>query len=218
MRPIALWLLTAALTAGAFAPLVAQAQEVDVTFKSRYVDTETFNDVFSNEPSLQAEASYNITDTVYISAYAYTGFIRTFADNSSEFGGEIGGSWDIAPDTTFDLAAGRYADYEGQGFAAGDWYAKAAVTYGHLSVSGSVLQGVSDTVLLRTSYELPVTSRLTLTPSVVYLTATGDFNPALQAKYRLTDTLSIGAGFVFPKNDITGKRKLYGAVGLTKTF
>lgn len=215
MRPIAFWLLSAALAAGAFVPSVSHAQEASVTLASRYIDT--FNTAIGNEPSLQVEASYSFNKHVYVSAYAYTGFTKPFADKSSEYGFEAGGQWELGK-ATVTLAAGRYADYEGQGFGAGDWYVKAGVTYKRVSASVSALKGENKTVLLNVSYELPITKRLTVTPSLVYLTAERKLNPALTASYDLTEHLSIGAKFVLPKNEDTGSRNLYAAAMLTFKF
>ncbi len=195
----------------------AMAQEFQATIATQYIDTETFNQVISDESVLQVEASYDLNKHLYVSVYAYTGFTKPFADDSSEYGFELGGKWKLAR-ATATLAAGRYSYYQGQGFGQGDWYVKAGLTYMRVSVSASVLQGASDTVLLNVSYELPVTDKFTISPSVAYFTAQAKVNPAFVASYSLTTKLSIGAKFVLPMDSDTGKRNFYGAATLSYRF
>jgi hypothetical protein len=116
------------------------------------------------------------------------------------------------------IAAGRYANYQGQGFDQGDWYVKASASYDRLSVSASVLSGVTDSALIGVSYDLPVTDRLSVKPSVLFYTTDRRLNPAVEAKYRLTDRLSLNASVVAPKDGIAGVKTLYGAVGITASF
>lgn len=221
MRPIATLLASVVLATGACAPSIAKADEFTVALESRYLDTTIFNDVYSDKPSLQFDATFDlnkIAKGAYVSAYAYTGFDKPFGDSSSEYGLELGGEWDIADSLTFNLAGGRYANYEGRGFDAGDWYGKVSVSYAQLTVSASVLNGEDDTVLFNGSYELQVGERLSITPSVAYLTAYHEFNPAIAVSYRLLDGLSLSAKAVAPKDGATGKRKAYGAVRLSYDF
>lgn len=191
--------------------------DLSVSLESRYLDTKTFNDVFSDSPSLQVEATYSITPQVYVSAYAYTGFKKPFADASSEYGFEAGYERDVGGGATVSFAAGRYANYEGQGFGSGDWYVKAGIQYGHLNASVSALSGDTDSVLLNVSYDLPVGKRLTVSPSIAAFTRDGRINPALAADCRISDHLSLGARFALP-DDGTGTRKLYAAAALTYHF
>jgi hypothetical protein len=118
MRPIS-FLLVAAFV-GAFAPLSVQAQDVNVSLASRYIDMNTFNDVFSDAPALQIDGSYDLNSHLYVSAYVYTGFSKPLVDDSSEYGFEVGGKWELSQKATLNLSTGRYADYQGQGFGAGD--------------------------------------------------------------------------------------------------
>lgn len=207
-----------ALVAAALAPSAASAQEVSVTLASRYVDTSTYDDAFSNEPMLQVEASYDVTDHAYVSAYAYTGFQKPFRDDSSEYGFEVGGEWEVGKGSSINIAAGRYADYEGQGFHAGDWYAKVQLTHGPVTVSASALTGDSDTLLLYASYELPVTDRLTAKPSVAYFTRGGRVNAGLDLSYKISDRVSVGGRFVLPQDEVTHERHFYAAAALTLSF
>ena len=212
-------LATSAMLASlSFLPSKAEAQELDVTIASRYIDTKDFNDVFSDEPVLKVEGSYDISDHIYVSGYVYTGFSKPFKDDSSEYGFELGSTWDVGDHVKTGVAVGRYANYQGRGFDQGDWYVKATASYDHLAVSASVLTGVSDTALIGVSYDLPVTNKLSVKPSVMYFTADGRLNPAVEASYRLNDRLSIGASVVIPKDAVTGSRKFYGAVSLTASF
>jgi hypothetical protein len=213
MRPIS-FLLVAAFV-GAFAPLSVQAQDVNVSLASRYIDMNTFNDVFSDAPALQIDGSYDLNSHLYVSAYVYTGFSKPLVDDSSEYGFEVGGKWELSQKATLNLSTGRYADYQGQGFGAGDWYAKAGMTYGRASVSVSVLHGVTNTLLINSSYELPVTNRLTVTPSIAYFTAQNKLNPGFSVNYQFTEKLSVGGKFVFPKNDDTGERRFFAAATLS---
>ena len=205
------------LVAGAL-PETALAQEVTVMFASRYLDTSTYNEVFSNEPVLQVEGQASVTDHLYVSAYVYSGFTKPFADKSSEYGFELGGNWDIAERTEVNIAVGRYANYEGRGWHEGDWYGKVGLTHGQATVSASVLSGVTDSVLIRAEYELLRRDRLTVRPSVAYLTDENTFNPALEVNYRLRDKLSFGARAVMPTSKATSSRKLYVALTLTGSF
>ncbi len=215
MRPI-LFLLPA-VVAGALVPSAAIPQTVNVSLTSRYVDN-TFNDALSKKPSLQTDISYDLSKHVYVSAYAYTGFEKPFADDSSEYGFEVGGKWSLSKKATVTLATGRYANYQGKGFDVGDWYAKAGLTYGRANVSASVLRGVTNTVLINSSYRLPITKRLTVTPSIAYFTAQKKLNPGVAVDYRISKRVSIGGKFVLPQDDITRRRTPYGAATLTYAF
>lgn len=199
-------------------PSVAQAQEVEVTVASRYIDTKDFNDVFSDESVVKVDASYDLSKHIYVSGYMYSGFSRPFKDDSSEYGFEVGGTWNVSDHIKAGVAAGRYANYQGQGFDQGDWYVKATASYNHLAVSASVLSGVSDTALIGVSYDLPITDRLSVKSSVLFYTADRRLNPAVEAKYRLTDRLSLIASVLAPKNSLTGIRMLYAAVGITASI
>lgn len=191
--------------------------DLSVSLESRYLDTRTFNDVFSDSPSLQIEATYSITPQVYVSAYGYTGFKKPFADASSEYGFEAGYERDVGNGTTVSFAAGRYADYEGQGFHSGDWYAKVGIQHGPLTASVSALSGDSNTVLVNVSYDLPIGKRLTVSPSIAAFTSDGRINPGLAVDYRISDHVSLGGRFVLPDNG-TGTRKFYAAAALTYHF
>ena len=208
---------SALLTGFGFLPATAEAQELSANLASRYIDTDTFNDVFSDEAVLKLEGSYDLSKHLYVSGYVYTGFSKPFKDNSSEYAFEVGGTWDLSDHIKAGIAAGRYANYQGRGFDQGDWYVKATASYERLSVSASVLRGVSDTALLGVSYNVPVTDKLSVKPSVVFYTADGRLNPAVDATYRLNDRLSVNAVVVIPQNS-TGGRTAYGAIGLIASF
>ena len=198
-----------AFVAMAVLPSVAQAQELEVTVASRYIDTEDFNDVFSDEPVVKLDVSYDLSKHIYVSGYMYSGFSRPFKDDSSEYGFEVGSTWDVNDHIKTGVASGRYGNYQGHGFDQGDWYVKATASYDHLAVSASFLSGVSDTALIGVSYDLPVTDRLNVKSSVLFYTTDRRLNPAVEAKYRLTDRLSLNASVVAPKDSITGVRTLY---------
>lgn len=218
MRPFPLRFAPFLGLAALAVPAAAGAHDLSVTLASRYVDTSTFNDVFSSSPMLQAEGTLDLGKGAYASAYAYTGFRKPFRDQSSEYGVEVGKEVQISSKATLTLAAGRYADYEGRGFHAGDWYGKAEVAYGNLTASASVLRGETDSVLLRASYDVSVTEKFSLRPSVAVFTSDGRINPGLDVSYRISDRFSIGGRFVLPKNSDGHGRRPYAAIALTHNF
>lgn len=196
----------------------AQANEFNIGLASRYLETETFNDVFSDTPSLQVDGTLDLSANVYVSAYAYTGFERPFRDASSEYGFEAGYQHEIGGSTTITFAAGRYSNYGGRGFGAGDWYGKVEIEHGRLTASASVLSGETDSVLLHVAYELPVGDHLTVTPSVAFFTSDQRINPGLDATYRLSERVSVSFRCILPQDEVTGNRHFYAALALTVSF
>ena len=191
---------------------------VSLSLETRYLDTLYFNEAVSDEPALQASASYDLTEHVYVSAYAYTGFTKAFRDDSSEYGFELGVQKEVAKDTTLTVATGRYANYWGQGFDAGDTYVRASVQHGPATASVSVLKGMSNTALLNFSYDITVAEKVTLTPSIAYISREERTNFGLTARYWATDHLSVGVKVVLPEDYRTGSRKVYAAAMMSYRF
>lgn len=194
----------------------ANAQEVTVEIGSSYIDTGTFNDRFSDEPIVRLTGLAMVTEEIYVEGYVYSGFTDPFNDDSSEYGLEVGGEWEVAESTILNIAGGRWANYYGEGFSAGDWFVAARVTHGNFTIAATALSGDTDMVILHAQHELPVAERLTIVPSVAYYTADGTFNPGLSASYSLRDDVAVNLGVVYPETD--EGRKLYAAVSITFTF
>lgn len=185
--------------ASAFAPSLAQASEGTVTAATGYLDTDSFGERFSDEPVMKLDAELDIAPNVSLVGYFYTGLENIGNDEGSEYGAELAVKIPAGPNTEVRLSVGRFANYQGGGFNAGDTYAKAAVIHGPVTASLNVLRGVSDTVLFRLSYSLPAGRKLALQPSLVYSTADNRLSVALSADYQVTDRFSVGGQLVTAK-------------------
>ncbi len=183
---------------------------------SSYIAVDTFNDRFSDEPVAQFSLIVDLGQGFYAEPYVYTGFRRPFGDEGSEYGGEAGWEGDVAPGWTLNVAAGRWANYGGEGFGAGDWFGRAGVSRGDLRVSTSYLVGASDTLLLNAEYELRPTEALTVTPKIAYVAADDAWNLGLEVGYELTPGISLNLRAVAPQRP--EGREVYGSAGLVWSF
>jgi len=212
----AIYLLGATASALACPPASAQAVEGELTLHSSYLDIDSFNDRFSANPVAQLTIAIDAGGGFYVEPYLYTGFDRPFGDASSEYGVEMGWEGEIAAVLTANVATGRWANYQGGGMNAGDWFGRIGLRHADFSLSASILQGDSNTILLNAEYELHPAAAVTITPSVAYVTADRAFNPGAELTYRLGPALALAVGVVAPQR--AGGREVYGSVGLIWSF
>lgn len=194
----------------------AQAHEFEVEVATSYLDTDTFNDRFSDDPVAQFTLTLDLGQSFYAEPYVYSGFKDPLADESSEYGIEVGGEWELVEGITFNLAAGRWSNYQGQGFDAGDWFGRSELSYRGVTVSVTGFSGDTDTVVLRTEYKLPISEKLTVTPSIAFITNGSSANPSVSASYQLTERFSLNGKLVAPKSG--SEREVYGSLGLVFAF
>lgn len=201
------------LTAGA---AHAQAFEGEIEVSTSYIDVKSFNLEISDRPVVKFTGLADFGSGMYAEAYAYSGFDKPFGDPGSEVGAEIGWEGEIGSGVNINVAAGRWANYQGAGLDTGDWFVRLGGSYENLSIEASVLSGESDTVILRGQYEAAVTERLTIRPSVAYLTAYGELNPGIEADYNLGHGFSARLTAVYAETD--DGRDLSAAAGLVLGF
>lgn len=216
------WILGFAAFSGlCLASVPARAQTDDrltgyVAVGSGYHFLELFNERFSSEPFVEAYASKPLGGGAYVSAYVSTGLSSPLGDEPSNYGFEAGKTWRLSPRAEVTVAVGRFANYYGEGFGRGDWYARADLRAGPTTLSVGAFVGATDSVIVGAAHDIAVGDRLTVTPSVAFVTATGDLNPSVSASYRLTDDLALGASVVGVNEE--GERGVFGAVTLTWSF
>lgn len=200
--------VVAALASWGLAAPEASAQSVDLELSSAYLEPSTFVDVFSERPMARVTGALELGDTGYVEAYASSGFDQPFQDEGSEFGVEVGREWDLTEETSLNLAAGRWANYAGQGLEAGDWFGRVGLSRGGFQASASLLAGDSDTVALNAGYEWVLSDRVRLLPTVGYMTANETLNFSLVGSLRLTEDWGLAVTAVAPESD-TGERETY---------
>lgn len=191
----------------------ASAQTVDVELGSAYLEPSTFVDVFSERPFARVTTAFDLGESGYVEAYASSGFDRPFRDDGSELGLEFGRDWTLADDIGLNVAAGRWANYAGEGLEAGDWFGRIGLSRGGLQTSVALLAGDSDTVALNAAYEWVLSDRLSLLPSIGYLTEDQTLNFGLVGTVRLTDALGLAVTAVAPESDL-GDRETYISLSL----
>jgi len=201
------------LGAWSLAGLEASAQTFDVELSTTYLEPSTFVDVFSERPMARVTGAFDLGDGGYVEAYASSGFDRPFRDEGSEFGLEVGGEWALSAETNLNVAAGRWMNYAGQGLEAGDWFGRIGLSQGGLQVSASLLAGDSDTVALNAAYEWALSDRITLAPTVGYLTADETLNFGLVGTVWVTDHWGLAVTAVAPDSD-TGERETFVSASL----
>lgn len=206
----------AAAVAVSAVPAAAQTVAGSVEAFSRYIDTTTFNTPVSNDPMVRLNATIDLGDEVYVDGYVYSGFENPLSDDSSEYGIEAGKAWTLSESSSVTVAAGRYANYFGQGFNAGDWYLRGELAVGAVTVEAGGYWGDSDTAVLGISYEIPVGDRVTVKPTVKWITAYDLVNPGVEATVRINDRLSLKAIAVLPDGGYA--KSVYATVGLSCTF
>lgn len=212
--------IVAAACSLAASPALAQTVSGEVGVYSRYIDAEKFNDVFGNKPmaklDLLVEHDIDADTRVFANGYMYSGTENPLSDESSEYGFEIGGTQEVDDSSSVTFAAGRYANYAGEGFDAGDWYLRGAVTRDAATFSVDAYSGETDSVALGVSFELPVAERLTAVPGVKYFTAYGAVNPALTVWYDVSETAWFELTVVAPDRD--GRRPVFASIGFAMSF
>ena len=189
---------------------VASAQEFEVSLNSSYVDTSTFNDRFSDGANIEVSAYFELGNRdVYLEAYAITGFDSLLNDSASEYGFEFGKSWEVSEDTSINLAAGRWMNYEGFGYDVGDWMFRLGVERGSFSVAATVLRGESDTTILYSSYAFEIGEKLSFSPSIAYDTEGHTFNPGFSTELLLSPSWAVGLEVVYPDDEERRRRFYY---------
>lgn len=190
------WLLTAG---------DAPAQSLEAELSTAYLDSDTFLDRFSDRPMFRLTGVVDVGENGYLEAYGSTGLDAPFRDDSSEYGFELGGEWEIGGDTSLNLAGGRWMNYAGAGPEAGDWFGRVGVSHGAFYVSASLLVGDSDTAVLNASYDLALSERVTLTPAFGYITATDTLNYGVVGEIRATEHLFLSLSAVAPMTEDGGR-------------
>lgn len=211
--PRTVTVVVAALASWGLAAPGASAQSVDLELSSAYLEPSTFVGVFSERPMARVTGAFDLGDAGYVEAYASSGFDRPFRDEGSEIGLEVGGEWVVGGDLVLNLAAGRWANYAGQGLEAGDWFGRVGLSHGPIQASASVLQGDSDTIALNASYEWALTEHVSLLPTIGYLTADEALNFGIVGTINLTDQWGLAITAVAPDSD-AGDRETYVAASL----
>lgn len=221
--PKARRLLTTSRRVAAVLPLLlpwgaATAQEVEgeIGLHSAYIDVESFNDRFSDEPMVEFVLLIDAGRGFYVEPYVASGFDRPLRDMSSEFGFEAGWSGSVGSGLDLNVAAGRWANYQGAGLDDGDWFGRIGVSRDGLAASVSLLRGASDTILLNAGYEMRVGSRATLTPSVAYVTADNTLNLGAELRYELSTTVAVSGRAAAPETE--EGREVYGSFGIIFSF
>lgn len=209
-------LILAAVCGLSATPVAAQTVSWELGIHSRYVDNEAFNDSFSDKPMVKLDLLIESDDGVYLDGYVYSGSKDPMNDAGSEYGLEAGKTWSLNDVATVTVAGGRYANYAGGGFSAGDWYAYADVAWRGLTISVSGLSGDTDSALLGLDYRLPLDGRLSIDVGVKYLTAYKALNPAITASCQLSERFAIQATAVAP--DREDGRKVFASLGLVWSF
>lgn len=190
------WLLTAG---------DAPAQSIEAELSTAYLDTDTFLDRFSDRPMFRLTGTVDIGANGYLEAYGATGFDEPLQDSSSEYGFELGGEWEIAGETSLNLAGGRWTNYAGGGLEAGDWFGRVGVSHGDFYASASVLAGDSDTAVLNASYDFALSDQVSLVPTIGYITATDTLNYGLVGEVSATEHLFLSLSAVAPMTEDGGR-------------
>jgi hypothetical protein len=193
-----------------------QAASGEAAIHSSYIDIGAFNERFSAEPVIQLTIAVELGEGFYVEPYLYTGMSAPFADESSEYGVEFGWEGSIAPGMTGNLAAGRWANYAGQGFRNGDWFGRAGIKIRDLNLSATVVSGVTGTLLLNAEYRMRPVSSITMIPSLAYVTADAAFNPGIELMYAIAPQLGATVRLAAPSRP--EGREVFGSIGLSWSF
>jgi hypothetical protein len=126
---------------------------------------------------------------------------------------EVGWDQEIWREWTFSVAGGRWGNYRGKGFHAGDWFGRVGVNNANLRLSASLLRGESDTVLLDAGYELHPAPALAILATIAYDTGERTINPGVELTYELTSSLALTTRVVAPQG--TERRRIHASFGIT---
>jgi hypothetical protein len=208
-----IWAACAALTLALVQPAYAQDVSADFTVATSYFDLNTFNarnSAPSDGPVVKIDVSIEPGNGVYIEPYVYSDLGHPFNGPGSEYGVMVGRKSHLTDQVTLDIGVGRFANYGGGGFNAGDWVVRAGLEIGNLTVSGSALIGDTNTVIARIDYELQPTSRITVRPSVAFYTRDHRINPGLEVEYAISEHVAARLVCVAPESeDRHGRRGFY---------
>lgn len=220
MKKTSLWAGTALCASLWLAASGAHAHELEIGVASSYIDTATFNQRFSGNPVVQMTATFDLGANFYFEPYIYLDPEDLLEGESSEYGFEVGTSYESDNCFALEGAFGRWSNYNGLGADVGDWFARVGVSCGGASLAVVNLWGDTNETVAHAGYDIELGS-LTATPSLAYLFDAETVNPGLTLSYSLSDNISLSGQLIYPEvEDDFGKieRELQGSIGISWVF